>query len=214
MAAALARGRIKFCGITNSADAQAAVSYGADALGFVFYAKSPRHVTRAQASAIIADLPPLVSKVGLFVNADPREVEDTITESGIDVVQFHGDETMRQCRACSLPWIKAIRVRSQEDIERGEEQYPGAAALLLDAYDAQAFGGTGKTFDWSSVPQTISRPVILAGGLTPDNVASAIHSVRPYAVDVSGGIERAKGLKDHDKMQRFIREVTDFDRQL
>ena len=203
----MARVRIKFCGITNEADAQAAVVLGVDALGFVFYKESPRYVSRAQAAEIIRALPPLVTKVGLFVNATPQDVEQTIAATGIDLVQFHGDESADSCRRASRPWIKALRVRISEDVSRGQESYAEASALLLDAYDPFVFGGSGRAFDWGLLPRVRKMPLIVAGGLTPENVADAIRLTQPYAVDVSGGIEMTKGAKDHDKMRRFIREV-------
>ncbi|MEX2479793.1 MAG: phosphoribosylanthranilate isomerase [Gammaproteobacteria bacterium] len=201
------RVRIKFCGITNVDDALAAVALGVDALGFVFHAASPRHVTPAVAAAIIERLPPLVCKVGLFVNAPAATLRETIAQTGIDVVQFHGDETPAACRDAPRAWIKAIRVQAHTDIAAATRGYAGAAAILLDAWDKTVYGGSGNTFDWARVPAELGRPLILAGGLTPENVSEAIRRTRPFAVDVSGGIEAAKGLKDREKMQKFVTEV-------
>ncbi len=199
--------RIKFCGITRAEDAQAAAKLGADALGFVFYAPSPRCVGVAQAAAIARELPPFVSKVGLFVNAAADEVEDVCRAVGLDVVQYHGDESPEHCAQAPKPWIKAIRVRPELDIVAECLRYAQASAWLFDTYDDKLYGGSGKAFDWALLPQQHRRPIILAGGLTPDNVGQAIRSTAPYAVDVSGGIEAAKGIKDHDKMRKFIAEV-------
>lgn len=199
--------RIKFCGITRAEDAQAAVKLGADALGFVFYAPSPRCVDVAQAAAIARELPPFISKVGLFVNAQAAEVEDTCRAVGLDVVQYHGDEAPEQCAQAPRPWIKAIRVRADLDVAAECARYAQASAWLFDTYDDSLYGGSGKAFDWDLLPRRHRRPIILAGGLTPDNVAQAIRSTAPYAVDVSGGIEAAKGIKDHEKMRKFIAEV-------
>ncbi|MCC6710303.1 MAG: phosphoribosylanthranilate isomerase [Gammaproteobacteria bacterium] len=199
--------RIKFCGITRAEDAQAAAKLGADALGFVFYAPSPRCVGVAQAAAIARELPPFVSKVGLFVNAAADEVEDVCRAVGLDVVQYHGDESPEHCAQAPKPWIKAIRVRPELDIVAECRRYAQASAWLFDTYDDKLYGGSGKAFDWALLPQQHRRPIILAGGLTPDNVGQAIRSTAPYAVDVSGGIEAAKGIKDHDKMRKFIAEV-------
>ncbi len=209
----LSRVRVKFCGITNIDDARVAVALGVDALGFVFYPPSPRYIAPAVAARIIAALPPFVAKVGLFVNAPPAEVESVIAETGIDAVQFHGDEAAADCRRVSRPWIKALRIAEDTDVLRLAADYPEAHALLLDAYDAQLFGGTGRSFDWSRYPADLARPLILAGGLTPDNVAAAIRATAPYAVDVSGGIEARKGVKDIEKMKRFITEVSQLERE-
>ncbi|MCB1745569.1 MAG: phosphoribosylanthranilate isomerase [Gammaproteobacteria bacterium] len=201
------RVRIKFCGITSVADAAAAVAAGADALGFVFYPPSPRYVTPALAAEIVAGLPPFVTAVGLFVNATPEEVRSIVAETAVSVVQFHGDESPAACRGAPCRWIKAIRVAPDTDIEAAAAPYAEASAVLLDTYDAALYGGSGRTFDWAQLPAQLARPFVLAGGLTPDNVAEAVRRTRPYAVDVSGGIERAKGRKDPHKMRRFVTEV-------
>ncbi|MGE0486134.1 MAG: phosphoribosylanthranilate isomerase [Gammaproteobacteria bacterium] len=201
------RVRIKFCGITSAIDAAAAVSAGADALGFVFYPPSPRYVAPALAAEIIAGLPPFVTAVGLFVNAAPAEVRDTVSATGVSLVQFHGDEPPEACRHSPCRWVKAIRVAPETDIAAAAARYVEASALLLDTYDAALYGGSGRTFDWSLLPERLQRPLVLAGGLTPDNVAEAVRRTRPYAVDVSGGIEVTKGRKDPHKMRRFVTEV-------
>lgn len=199
--------RIKFCGITREVDAEAAVALGVDALGFVFYAPSPRHVEPARAAAIVRALPPFICKVGLFVNAPGAEVARIVETVGLDVVQYHGDETPADCAQAPRPWIKALRVRPELDLAAAGSAFGAASALLYDAYDPALYGGSGKAFDWSLLAAAGRAPVILAGGLTVDNVAEAVRQTRPYAVDVSGGIESAKGVKDHDKMQRFVAEV-------
>jgi len=199
--------RIKFCGITRAEDAAAAVSLGADALGFVFYAPSPRCIDEARAAAIVRGLPPFLCKVGLFVNADAHEVERICRTVGLDVVQYHGDETPDACARSPRPWIKAIRVHAELDIAQECARYADASAWLFDTYDDKLYGGSGKAFDWQLLPPHSRRPIILAGGLTPDNVGHAIRTTAPYAVDVSGGIEAAKGIKDYDKMRKFIAEV-------
>ena len=199
--------RIKFCGITRAADAAAAVSLGVDAIGFVFYAPSPRYIELEQAAAIARALPPFVCKVGLFVNERAATVEQTCAAVGLNVVQYHGDETPQECARALRPWIKAIRVRPELDLAQECARYAAASAWLFDSYDEQLYGGSGKRFEWDLLPHTHRRPIILAGGLTPDNVGEAIRATAPYAVDVSGGIEAAKGIKDHDKMRTFIAEV-------
>lgn len=205
------RTRIKFCGITRLADAMAAVELGVDALGFVFYAKSPRHIEPHRVRAIIAALPPLVTTVGLFVDAEPAEVRRVSEVTRIDFVQFHGEETPDECRSVARPYIKAIKVRHDNDVTEAAARYADARALLLDTYDSQLPGGTGCSFDWRQVPAVRSLPLILAGGLSSDNVADAIRQVRPFAVDVSGGIEASKGIKDIDKMRAFLSEVKRID---
>ncbi|HGM5579458.1 TPA: phosphoribosylanthranilate isomerase [Pseudomonas putida] len=199
--------RTKICGITRSEDAQAAVEAGADAIGFVFYAKSPRAVDVRQARAIIEQLPPFVTTVGLFVNASRCELNEILEVVPLDLLQFHGDETPADCEGYHRPWIKALRVRPGDDLEAACQQYAGARGILLDTYVAGVPGGTGEAFDWSLVPAHLSKPIILAGGLSADNVGQAIAQVRPYAVDVSGGVEQAKGIKDASKIEAFMRAV-------
>ena len=199
--------KIKFCGITRAADADAAVTLGADAIGFVFYAPSPRCIQVVQATNIARTLPPFLCKVGLFVNAPADQVEAVSRAVGLDVVQYHGDETPAQCARSPRPWIKAIRVRAELDIAQECARYGAASAWLFDSFDEKLYGGSGKAFDWRLLPQHNRRPIILAGGLTPDNVGDAIRATAPYAVDVSGGIEAAQGIKDHEKMRKFVAEV-------
>ncbi|TWE09728.1 phosphoribosylanthranilate isomerase [Pseudomonas sp. AG1028] len=199
--------RSKICGITRLEDALAAVAAGADAIGLVFYAPSPRAVTIAQAQAIVAGLPPFVTTVGLFVDMPPREIEGVLAAVPLDLLQFHGDESPADCEALRRPYIKALRVRAGDDVAAQVDAYPGARAVLLDTFVDGVPGGTGQAFDWSLVPAQLSKPVILAGGLTPGNVAAAIAQVRPYAVDVSGGVEVSKGIKDAHKVKDFVRAV-------
>lgn len=199
--------RSKICGITRIEDALAAAEAGADAIGFVFYAKSPRAVDVRQARAIIAELPPFVTTVGLFVNASRCELNEILEVVPLDLLQFHGDETPQDCEGYHRPWIKALRVRPGDDLEAACQLYAGARGILLDTYVPGVPGGTGEAFDWSLVPARLSKPIILAGGLSADNVGQAIAQVQPYAVDVSGGVEQAKGIKDAAKIEAFMRAV-------
>ncbi|GLO55752.1 N-(5'-phosphoribosyl)anthranilate isomerase [Pseudomonas putida] len=199
--------RSKICGITRIEDALAAAEAGADAIGFVFYAKSPRAVDVRQARAIIAELPPFVTTVGLFVNASRCELNEILEVVPLDLLQFHGDETPQDCEGFHRPWIKALRVRPGDDLEAACRLYVGARGILLDTYVPGVPGGTGEAFDWSLVPARLSKPIILAGGLDAQNVGRAIAQVRPYAVDVSGGVEQAKGIKDAAKIEAFMRAV-------
>lgn len=199
--------RSKICGITRIEDALAAVEAGADAIGLVFYAKSPRAVTVPQARAIIAALPPFVTTVGLFVNASRCELTEILEAVPLDLLQFHGDETPAECEGFNRPWIKALRVRPGDDLEAQCRHYANASGILLDTYVAGVPGGTGEAFDWSLIPERLSKPIILAGGLSADNVGAAIAQVRPYAVDVSGGVEQAKGIKDPARIEAFMRAV-------
>jgi len=199
--------RSKICGITRIEDALAAVEAGADAIGFVFYPKSPRAVTVQQARAIIAALPPFISTVGLFVNASRCELNETLDAVPLDLLQFHGDETPEQCEGYHRPFIKALRVQAGDDIAASCRLYSNASGILLDTFVSGVPGGTGETFDWALIPDGLEKPIILAGGLTSANVAQAIAQVRPYAVDVSGGVEKSKGIKDHDKIRAFMSAV-------
>ena len=202
------RTRVKICGITRVEDALAAVHAGADAIGLVFYAPSPRFVTIAQAQQIVAAIPPFVSVVALFVNALAAEIKTVLAQVRIDIVQFHGDETPSQCEQIKLPYYKAIRVKADTNLLQCAVEFKQAKALLLDTYTEAAFGGTGQVFDWGLIPKNITKPVILAGGLVPQNVSLAIQQVRPYAVDVSGGVESAKGIKDAAKIAAFMLAVS------
>lgn len=201
------RTRVKICGITNVQDAMLAVGQGADALGFVFYPPSPRYVSLEQSAAIIAELPPFVTTVGLFVDAEREEIACAIELAKIDLIQFHGNESADYCALHGRPWIKAIRMKDDVDLMQAATDYAEASALLLDAYTPGVPGGTGEFFDWDRIPSDMSSKIILAGGLTPENVTAAIQHSRPYAVDVSGGVEAKKGIKDADKIARFMRGV-------
>ena len=201
------RTRVKICGITRPEHARAAVGAGADAIGLVFYEPSPRYVTRSRARAVCAALPPLVSVVGVFVNPEPREVEAAVEGLPVDLLQFHGEEPPELCVGAGKPYVKAVRVRTRDDIAKAAARYPDARALLLDAHHDALWGGTGTRFDWNIVPDDVDHPIFLAGGLTPENVAGAIRVVRPFAVDVSGGVESAPGEKDTESMERFMKEV-------
>ncbi|WP_137983437.1 phosphoribosylanthranilate isomerase [Pseudomonas viridiflava] len=199
--------RSKICGITRIEDALAAAEAGADAIGLVFYPKSPRAVTVLQARAIIAALPPFITTVGLFVNASRCELNETLDAVALDMLQFHGDETPEECDGYHRPYIKALRVKAGDDISGVCRTYRNARGVLLDTYVEGVPGGTGETFDWALIPDDLDKPVILAGGLTSANVAQAIAQVRPYAVDVSGGVEKSKGIKDREKILAFMSAV-------
>lgn len=180
---------------------------GVDALGFVFYAPSPRAVTSAQAAVLMRSVPAFVTRVGLFVDADAATIRSVLSEVPLELLQFHGDEEDAFCAQFGRPWIKAIRVREPTQLRQSLAAFPGASALLLDAWDPAAPGGTGLTFDWSWVPEHTSQPLILAGGLHADNVTQAIRQTRPYAVDVSGGVESARGIKAAEKIHAFMAGV-------
>nr|VFJ51923.1 MAG: phosphoribosylanthranilate isomerase [Candidatus Kentron sp. DK]VFJ53768.1 MAG: phosphoribosylanthranilate isomerase [Candidatus Kentron sp. DK] len=216
------RTRTKICGITRPEDGLAAARLGADAIGLVFYSKSPRAVDLEAARAISAALPPFVSLVALFVNPAPALVEKVLRALPIGLLQFHGDESPADCQRYGRPYVKAIRMRESAALSEALTRFPDAAALLLDAYREGLWGGTGERFDWSLIPRIMDTPatdppsdqprppmpLILAGGLDPDNVREAVRIARPFAVDVSGGVESAKGIKDARKMARFIRAVS------
>ncbi|MDH5328231.1 MAG: phosphoribosylanthranilate isomerase [Gammaproteobacteria bacterium] len=201
------RTRVKICGITRPDDGLNAAMLGADAIGLVFYEKSPRAVDVRIAKEIIAVLPPFVTVVGLFVDPTPQEMAAVLHRVPLDILQFHGNEEPGECSCYNKPYIKAIPMRDGVDLEAQCKRYAGARGLLLDSYDPNLAGGTGKTFNWSLIPKKLNKPIILAGGLTPDNVWKLISSVRPFAVDVSSGVEVAKGIKDPDTMAAFIRGV-------
>lgn len=206
--------RVKICGITRPEDALAAAQSGADAIGLVFHEKSPRHVTVQQAARVAAVLPPFVTLVGLFVNPSEDAVREVLRQVPLDVLQFHGEEEPEFCARFGRSWIKAIRVRHDVDLIQCAAHYRMAQGLLLDAFVEGAHGGTGVSLDWAVIPQAVPLPVILAGGLHPGNVAEAIRLVRPYAVDVSSGVEASKGIKDAAKVAAFINEVKRIDVQL
>ncbi len=201
------RTRVKICGITRPEDALAAVRHGADAIGLVFYPPSPRAVDAEQAAAVVAGLPPFVTVTGLFVDASREEVARTLARVRIDLLQFHGDESPADCCGFGRPYVKAIRMRDGVDLAVEKTRYHQAAGLLLDAYRAGVPGGTGERFEWARIPPALAGGVVLAGGLDADTIESAIRQVRPYAVDVSGGVEREKGVKDPDKIAAFMRGV-------
>ena len=202
------RTRVKICGITRAQDALEAVKQGADAIGLVFYPKSPRNVSAAQAAEIVSKIPAFVTVVGLFVDAEPAFIQEVISSVKLDLLQFHGDETPSACRQYSRPYMKAIRVKNGTNLVQYAADYADARALLLDAFAEGVPGGTGLVFDWSLIPQNLPLPIVLAGGLNAENVGVAIEQVRPYAVDVSGGVEASKGIKDAAKIAAFMRGVS------
>jgi phosphoribosylanthranilate isomerase len=201
------RTRVKICGITRAEDARAAAAQGADAIGLVFYRPSPRCVALERARQIVAATPPFVSTVAVFVNPSREEVETVIRECAVTLLQFHGDELPDFCSGFSRPYIKAARIRPGLDLLKYLSPYAAARAWMLDAFHEDLWGGTGGAFDWSLVPRDAAKPVILSGGLTADNVADAVRRVRPYAVDVSTGVEVSKGIKDAAKIAAFIGAV-------
>lgn len=201
------RTRIKFCGITRVEDAKQAVLLGADAIGLVFYEKSERYVSAEIAQKICISIPPFVCRVGLFVNETKETIENFLKMVPLDILQFHGDEEASLCESFTRPYIKAIRVRDACALMHSMSSYKTASAILLDTYHKQAYGGMGETFEWSLIPKQRECPIILAGGLNSTNVIQAICQVKPYAVDVSSGIERSPGVKDPAKMEAFIRSV-------
>lgn len=201
------RTRVKICGLTRPEDALEAASLGVDAIGLVFYDKSPRQVSLAQAQTICSVLPPFVSKVGLFVNADQDFVSLVRQKVSLDYLQFHGNESEADCVRYQMPYIKAIRVNADTALQAVMQQHQQAQAFLFDTYVDGVAGGTGSTFDWHLLNIKMDKPVILAGGLQAQNVRQAIKQVQPYAVDVSGGVESSKGIKDHQMMKDFIQAV-------
>ncbi|MGZ8242728.1 MAG: phosphoribosylanthranilate isomerase [Methylomagnum sp.] len=207
------RTRVKICGFTRPADAVAAVRMGADAIGLVFYPPSPRHVSVEIARAIVTALPPFVTVVGLFVDEDPETVLGVLDQVRIDLLQFHGDEDPAYCTAFAKPYIKALPMKPGVDLAATMAAHGKASGFLLDAWHPDAMGGTGSRFDWNLIPPEHADALILAGGLEPGNVAEALRTVRPYALDVSSGVEAAKGIKDADKMAAFLTEVQRFDYQ-
>ncbi len=203
------RTRSKICGITRPEDGVIAAELGADAIGLVFYPPSPRYVDIGTAQRIVAALPPLVSVVGLFMNAEPAAVQAVITEVPLHLLQFHGGEEPDDCAAFGLPYLKAVPMGSGAEVEDYEQRFVSASGLLLDSHGGKKMGGTGQCFDWTRIPAQRKKPLILAGGLHPGNVAEAIYQVRPYAVDVSSGVESAKGVKDAKLMRAFLQGVYD-----
>ncbi len=197
--------KVKICGITNLDDALAAADFGADALGFVFFKKSPRYISVSNAKSIIEQLPPYVTPVGLFVNETKKNIEKIAQQTGITTIQLHGDEPPKSCTIKGCKIIKAIRIASDESLELFKQYSDVVSAFLLDAYTEKIYGGTAQKFDWDIARKAKKfGRIILAGGLTPENVREAIVHVQPFAVDVSSGVEKQKGKKDHKKMQLFI----------
>ena len=210
----MSRTRIKICGVTRIEDALCAASAGADAIGLIFYPPSPRAVTIEQATSISDVLPPFVSTVALFVNASVQEVEDVIRHLRPSILQFHGDEDAAFCTQFGVPFIKAIRVGETmrpADLLEYADEFKAARAVLLDTLARGLYGGSGESFDWKLIPTEMRRRVLLSGGLHPENVSGAIHLIRPWAVDVSSGVEASKGVKDHAKIHKFIEEVRNAD---
>lgn len=201
------RTRVKICGITRPEHAVAAVEAGADAIGLVFYPPSPRAIDLETAAAICRELPAFVSAVGLFVDAEPGQIEMALDRLPLALLQFHGKEPPAECRRYGVPYLKALSMRPETNLAEAEQHYADAAGLLLDSYRPGTPGGTGESFNWSLIPRDRTRPLVLAGGLTPDNVGAAVAQVRPFAVDVSGGVEREPGLKDSDKIHAFLAAV-------
>lgn len=204
------RTRIKICGLTRPEDVRDAVAAGADAIGFVFYPPSPRSVSVEQAQALISLLPPFVTSVGLFVNEEPARVREVLDAVPLGLLQFHGDEDDAYGAAFGRPWMKAARVRAGFDLVNYAARFPRACAILADAW-VDGYGGGGEVFDWSLLPSGFSKPLVLAGGLTPANVAAAVERVRPWAVDVSSGVEIAKGIKACALMEAFVAGVREAD---
>ena len=207
----MVRTRVKICGITRLEDALVAAEAGAEAIGLVFYPPSPRAVSPATAQEIVANLPPFVTAVGLFVNETAEHINRIYTQVGLDLLQLHGDETTQFCTGLGVPFIKALRVKPDDDVAQLMSSWCDARSVLLDAFKPNVPGGTGETFDWSQVPVTEAPRIVLAGGLTPDNVTDAIARCRPAAVDVSGGVEMAPGVKSPEKIAAFVAAVRSAD---
>ena len=201
------RVRIKICGLTRPEDARRASGLGADAIGLNFFPPSPRFLSVPLARAVRASIPAFVTSVAVFVNPDAEEVRRVIGEVGVDMLQFHGTEPARFCEDFGLPYLKAIGMHEGVDLAAAVREYPSAAAWLLDVHDTQKWGGTGRSFDWSAVRGRFGRPIVLAGGLAPENVQDAIRRVRPFAVDVCGGVESAGGIKDEAMLAAFVERV-------
>jgi phosphoribosylanthranilate isomerase len=201
------RTRVKICGITREQDARAAVASGADAIGLVFYPESPRYVSIDQAREVAGAVAPFVTIVGLFVNATAADIREVTAAVPLALLQFHGQEANEDCNGFGLPFIKSIAMRSETDLSSSFAEYPDASGFLLDTWQPDTHGGGGKTFNWERVPARREAPVILAGGLTPENVSLAIGTVNPYAVDVSSGVESARGIKSEDKILAFMTGV-------
>ena len=199
--------KVKICGFTEAENAREAAIAGVDAVGLVFYDKSPRNVDILRAQEIIEALPPFVNRVGLFVNANPSFVDEVLCEVSLDTLQFHGDDSPLDCSQYQMPFIKSLRVKPETNVFQVADEFSSASAILLDSFNPSAYGGTGEAFDWSLACVDISLPIILAGGLNETNVSVAISQVKPYAVDASSGVESAPGVKDIDKIVAFIRNT-------
>lgn len=201
------RTRVKICGITRTEDALAAVSFGADAIGFVFWQQSARNILPQQARPITKTIPAFVTTVGVYVDPTVEWVHETATIANLGLLQFHGNESPEFCDQFALPYVKALRIKEDMDLLEYANRYQSAKALLLDTYSANLPGGTGEVFDWTLIPANLPLPIILSGGLTPDNVVHAIAKVKPWAVDVSSGVEASKGIKDINKISAFMQRV-------
>ena len=202
--------KIKICGITRVADAECVVEAGVDAIGLVFYEPSPRVVSIEQARKIVLSVGPFVTVVGLFVNAEKEKVNKVLQHVPLHVLQFHGDEQQQFCQQFQRPWVKALRMQEGVEVFQEVENFKEAAGILVDSFVRDLPGGTGVTFDWARLPKEIHKPLILAGGLNADNVCEAIEQVKPYAVDVSGGVESETGIKDKEKVRAFVQAVKSF----
>lgn len=200
------RTRIKICGIKHKEDALKAIECGADAIGLIFVEKSPRYVSLTDARVIAESMPPFVMVVGLFMNASADTVREALKVVPLNLLQFHGEEKPAFCDQFEMPYIKVLRMRENVNVIAFAQEYPNASGILLDTY-SKAGGGSGQTFDWNLIPDDVPLPLILAGGLNPENVASAVETVKPYAVDVSSGVESEPAIKDHQKIEQFIKEV-------
>ena len=196
--------KIKICGLTDPENSKQIASLDIHAIGLVFFNESPRAVSIEQANEIIQELPPFINKVGLFVNASSNFVDQVLNSVNIDTIQFHGDESSSDCSQFQMPFIKAIRMREGTNLLKQAEEFSSAAGLLLDSFEEDSYGGTGKSFDWNLIRDNIDLPIILAGGLNKDNVMSAIEKTQPYAIDISSGVEVDKGIKDIEKIKEII----------
>ena len=199
--------KVKICGITDSENAKKIGQLSINAIGLVFYDKSPRAISIPQANKIIDSLPPFISKVGLFVNSKSSYIDQVLNSVNIDTIQFHGDESPSDCSQFQMPFIKAIRMREGTNLLKKAEEFSSAAGLLLDSFEEDSYGGTGKSFDWNLIRDNIDLPIILAGGLNKDNVISAIEKTQPYAIDISSGVELEKGIKDIEMVKDIIKLV-------
>lgn len=203
------RTRIKVCGITRVSDAEVAVAAGVDAIGLMFYPKSSRLISVGQARELVSVIPALVSAVAVFADPGESEVREVVDQVAIDILQFHGDETSDFCQSFGRPYIKGVRMKAADSLEQAMRAHPAARGFLVDAYDPAMVGGTGHRFDWNTIAAELRPSIILAGGLTPDNVAAAVQAVAPLAVDVSSGVESAPGIKDPERVKKFVAAVTD-----